>query len=88
MTRHAATREPIALTERTRRVIELRRAILEGTYNVDPVEVAAALLKAWRVDGVLAPEARPARDAANMDSMRRFVVAASTSAAQRCEQSA
>ena len=39
--------EPIALDERTRRVLELKKQIREGTYRPDPREVARAILAEW-----------------------------------------
>ncbi len=38
---------PTPFDERTRRVLELRRQIREGTYRPDPKAIAEALLREW-----------------------------------------
>ncbi|GIW13155.1 MAG: hypothetical protein KatS3mg062_0594 [Tepidiforma sp.] len=62
--------------DRTRRVLELREQVRNGTYRPDPAEVARALLAAW------APA--PALDAAPAPSREfdrsRFIVPASARA--------
>lgn len=39
--------EPLAFDDRTRRVMELRRRVREGTYRPDPEDVAKAILREW-----------------------------------------
>lgn len=39
--------DPVALDPRTRRVLELRRQVAEGTYVLDAEAVAAAMLAEW-----------------------------------------
>lgn len=39
--------EPMPFDERTRRVMELRKQIREGTYQPDPHAVAEALMREW-----------------------------------------
>jgi hypothetical protein len=41
------TNDPMPFDERTRRVLELRRQIREGTYRPDPRAIAEALLEEW-----------------------------------------
>ncbi len=41
------TNEPVAFNERTRRVMELRRAIQNGSYRRSDVEIAQALVREW-----------------------------------------
>ena len=71
-------REPVAFDDRTRRVMELRRQIREGTYRPAAEEVAAALLRDWSALSDVTHEfALPPIDA-NPDTSSfagRFVVA-------------
>ncbi|WP_322796344.1 flagellar biosynthesis anti-sigma factor FlgM [Tepidiforma sp.] len=60
---------------RTRRVLELREAIHNGTYRPDPREVAAALLRHWADTAV---EAAPVAPSADDFNPARFLVAASS----------
>ena len=75
MTTRSLTADPIALTARTRRVLALRRAIIEGTYKVDAEAVAAALIEEWsskaRAAATATAEEAPAP---TLESMRRFLV--------------
>ena len=73
MSTSTLTADPIALTDRTRRVLALRRAIVEGTYKVDAEAVAAALIEAWSSQARNA-DAREEAPSATLESMRRFVV--------------
>lgn len=41
--------EPMAINERTRRVLELRRQVRAGTYQTDPQAIAAAMMAHWLV---------------------------------------
>lgn len=45
------TPEPLAFDERSRRVMELRKQVREGTYRPDPGEVALAILAEWIASG-------------------------------------
>lgn len=82
MTPKNPTNHPIPLNDHTRRVRELRLAIINGTYEVDPRAVAAALLREWANNAgahrALGSEVPPA----TMESMRRFVVGPGTLAAE------
>ena len=72
------TTEPVAFDERTRRVLELRKQVREGTYRPDPEEVAGAMLREWAAnvrDSV--PEASTTAAATSADRRalsERFVV--------------
>ncbi len=56
--RNVLATEPIAFDGRTRRVLELRRQIAEGTYRVDHRGVAAAILRErFAIEAVFAPTA-------------------------------
>lgn len=70
-------REPVAFDLRTRRVMELRQQIREGTYRPSAEEVAAALLREWTaLAGVTREPAAPA-NAASADARAfagRFLV--------------
>ena len=46
----------VAFDERTRRVMELRKQVREGTYRPDPDAIAAALLREWGMVGELLEE--------------------------------
>lgn len=50
----------VAFDERTRRVMELRRQIKEGTYQADARSVALAMMQQWERDGDLSEQAAPA----------------------------
>ncbi len=45
-------KEPLALDERTRRVLELRKQVREGRYRPDPRTVARAILAEWFAVGL------------------------------------
>lgn len=49
--------EPVPFDGRTRRVMDLRRQIHEGTYQPDPRAIAEAILREWTMDGDLLDEA-------------------------------
>lgn len=73
--------QPIAFDARTRRVLELRKQVREGTYVLDAREVATAILAEW----LAAPELDAGEQSApSIDSAAgrrtvgaRFVVAKS-----------
>lgn len=44
---HNFPAEPIAFDERTRRLMELRKQVREGTYRPDAEQVARAMLREW-----------------------------------------
>ncbi len=48
--------DPVPFDERTRRVLELRRQIREGTYRPDPRAIAEALLREWSWRGATVSE--------------------------------
>ncbi|MCC6268622.1 MAG: flagellar biosynthesis anti-sigma factor FlgM [Dehalococcoidia bacterium] len=43
--------DPVPFDDRTRRVMELRKQVREGTYQRDPAEVARAILREWIANG-------------------------------------
>jgi len=49
-------RAVVAFDERTRRVMELRKQVREGTYRLDPAAVATALMREWGLVGELLEE--------------------------------
>ena len=58
----------VAFDERTRRVMELRKQVREGTYRPDPEAIAAALMREWGLVGELLDEVAgpmPAVETAN-----------------------
>lgn len=68
--------EPVAFDARTQRVLELRRQIIEGTYEIDHHAIAAAILgEHLAIDAALAP-ASPANSgpASPIRDFSRFVV--------------
>lgn len=73
------TREPVAFDDRTRRVMELRKQVREGTYRPDPREIAAAILGEWIAIGdvVVRDEELPTvESSADRKAVgKRFVVA-------------
>lgn len=68
----------VAFDDRTRRVMELRKQIQEGTYRPDARAVAEAIMREWDLAGDMFEEVAPPvstaaeRRAAAMD---RFVIA-------------
>jgi hypothetical protein len=67
--------EPLPFDDRTRRVMELRKQIREGTYRPDPEAIARAILRDWALAGGLVDE--PGPETADGDiraSAERFVV--------------
>ena len=78
--------EPIAFDARTRRVLELRRQIREGTYRPDARAIARAILSHWFAVGLeLEEEAdRPSVGSSKerREAGARFVVARTESAAE------
>ncbi len=81
----------VAFDERTRRVVELRKQVREGTYRPDPAVVAAALLREWGIVGELLEEvAEPMPSVSTADERRaaavsRFVVGRTTAPAIEAE---
>ncbi len=73
------TNEPVAFDDRTRRVMELKKQIREGTYQIDNEAIAKAILREWSSVGdiVVRDEATPVVDtAAERKAIgARFVVA-------------
>jgi hypothetical protein len=65
----------VAFDERTRRVLELRKQVREGTYRPDPSAVAEALLREWELFSDLLDEA-PALMPSVGTSMERRATAA------------
>jgi len=55
--------EPVPFDERTRRVMELRRQIREGTYRPDPEAIALAIMQEWGLSGDLLDEVAPVTSA-------------------------
>jgi len=51
--------EPLPFDERTRRVLELRRQIREGTYRPDPETIALAIMREWGLSGDLLDAVAP-----------------------------
>ena len=86
MTADALTKAPIALTERTSRLLDLRRAIMEGTYKVDADAVAAALLRSWSSKAGNAAATPQESPPATLESMRRFVVQPTVAVEPPCER--
>ncbi len=74
MTASSPRTDPIALDARTRRVLELRRAIIQGTYKIDAEAVATALLRDWAANANAASDDQADVPPATMESMLRFVV--------------
>ncbi len=66
--------DPIALDDRTRRVLELRRAIIEGAYKIDAEAVATAVLREWAANANDARDDRAEGPPATMEAMARFVI--------------
>lgn len=67
--------EPTPFDDRTRRVMELRRQIREGTYRPDPEAVARALLREWALaDGIGDPSAPAPLGGDFRAAAERFVV--------------
>ena len=70
----------VAFDERTRRVMELRRQVREGTYHPDPAAVATALMREWGfMDDLLEEVAEPMPAIETADERRaaaidRFVI--------------
>ena len=62
--------EPMAINERTQRVLELRRQIRAGTYRTDPQAIAAAMMAHWLV----AADAVPAAADNPLEFAGRFLV--------------
>lgn len=83
-TNQTRTRNPqselVAFDERTRRVMELRKQVREGTYRPDPQAIAEALMREWGLVGELLEEvAAPMPAVATAEDRRaaavtRFVV--------------
>jgi len=77
------TNEPVAFDERTRRVLELRRQIADGTYHVDAEQVAKAMLREWAevAESLAEPASRPEErsESALADARARFIVPAGAS---------
>ncbi len=75
------TTDPVAFDERMARVLELRRQVLEGSYQLDAAEVAKAILGEWIASGELAPREVPLPAIESAEDRRvvaqRFVVAKS-----------
>lgn len=75
------TSEPVPFDERTRRVMELRKQVREGTYRPDAGEVARAMLGEWIASGEFTAEEVPHPPVESADDRRlvatRFVVAPS-----------
>ena len=76
-----STEEPIAFDARTRRVLELRKQVREGSYRPDPQQIAVAILNEWLATPELSAndEAAPSIDSAEGRRTigARFVVARS-----------
>lgn len=68
--------EPTPFDARTRRVMELRKQIREGTYRPDPEAIARALLREWAMgdERIDAPEAPPTPGDDFRAAAGRFVV--------------
>lgn len=70
--------EPVPFDDRTRRVMDLRKQIREGTYEPDPGAIARALLREWTLNGDLLAEPGVPEPAEAADDFRaaarRFVV--------------
>jgi hypothetical protein len=73
------SREPVAFDDRTRRVMELRKQIREGTYRSDPRKIAEAILDEWIAFGDVAvrdEELPTVESSADRKAVgKRFVVA-------------
>ena len=67
--------EPTPFDERTRRVLELRKQVREGTYRPDPEAIARALLCEWALAGDPLDEPALASSADLRALAERFVVA-------------
>lgn len=73
-------RDIVAFDERTRRVMELRKQVREGTYRPEPSEIATAMLREWGfMSDLLEEVAEPMPAVATADERRaaaasRFVV--------------
>jgi hypothetical protein len=71
--------EPIALDARTRRVLELKRQIREGTYRPDSKAIARAILSHWFAVGLELEneQSRPVVDTPQerREAAARFLVA-------------
>lgn len=79
---HPAAPDPVAFDVRIQRVLELRRQLADGTYQIDPAAVAVALLREhMALEGALAPLAlaSPAT-VPTIGDFSRFVVATASSA--------
>lgn len=70
--------EPVPFDERTRRVMELRRQIREGTYRPEPEAIALAIMREWGLSGDLLDEVAPAPAASTDEGFKavaaRFVI--------------
>ncbi|MBE0608473.1 MAG: flagellar biosynthesis anti-sigma factor FlgM [Dehalococcoidia bacterium] len=73
--------EPAPFDDRTRRVMELRRQIREGTYRPDPEAIARALLREWALSGDLFAEPAVPEPA---DAARGFRAAAERFVVRPC----
>lgn len=70
-------REPLAFDERTRRVMELRKQVNEGTYHPADEDIAIAMLRDWSGLAAVTRETAPEPVDTNPDASAfagRFVV--------------
>ncbi|MGE3073979.1 MAG: flagellar biosynthesis anti-sigma factor FlgM [Dehalococcoidia bacterium] len=71
--------EPVAFDNRTRRVMELKRQVREGTYVLDAGAVARAMLSEWMANGEVIPADQPLPAVETADDRKaigaRFVIA-------------
>lgn len=82
-----ASNEPMPFDEHTRRVLELRRQIREGSYRPDPGAIAEALLREWSWhDATFSQDPAPATDVKSM--VGRFIVPPSEAPGQERNQEA
>ncbi|MGE0600716.1 MAG: flagellar biosynthesis anti-sigma factor FlgM [Dehalococcoidia bacterium] len=75
----ATSNEPVAFDDRTRRVMELKKAVREGTYILDAEAVAKAMLSEWIANGEVTPAGQELPSVESAEDRKavgaRFVVA-------------
>jgi hypothetical protein len=82
-----ASNEPMPFDEHTRRVLELRCQIREGSYQPDPRAIAEALLREWSWhDSVSEQDPAPGTDVRRMAG--RFIVPPSETPGQELQPEA
>lgn len=76
--------EPVAFDDRTRRVLELKKQVRDGTYHLDAEAVAEAILGEWNAVGDLHSSGESTPAVATADERKsaaaRFVVASGPAA--------